>query len=65
VVGIGHAAAQQAAVRLRSLLQQEFRVAEILENEIGPAVGLHVGAGCVGAAIFQPSPEELTLITEP
>jgi DegV family protein with EDD domain len=65
LVGIGHAAAQQAAVRLRSLLQEQLRIAELLENEIGPAVGLHVGPGCVGAAILQPSEEELTLVTAP
>ncbi len=62
LAGIGHAAAPQSAIRLRSLLHQELRVAELLENEIGPAVGLHVGPGCVGVAVFQPTDEEFALL---
>ncbi len=62
LAGIGHTTAPQAAVRLRSLLYQQFKVVELLENEIGPAVGLHVGPGCLGVALLQPTDEELALI---
>jgi DegV family protein with EDD domain len=62
IVGIGHAAAAEWAVRLRSLLHDTFKIHELVENEIGPVVGTHVGPGCVGAAIFQPSDDELALI---
>ena len=62
IAGIGHAAAPEWAVRLRSLLHDSFKVAELLENEIGPVVGTHVGPGCVGAAVFQPTADELGLI---
>ncbi|MBZ5587933.1 MAG: DegV family EDD domain-containing protein [Acidobacteriia bacterium] len=59
---IGQAAAPQLAARLRDLVREGFEVADLLENEIGPAVGAHVGPGCVGAAIVQPTDEELALI---
>lgn len=62
MVGIGHAVAPVAAVRLRSLLQDSFTVSEVIENEIGPVVGAHVGRGCVGAAMFQPTEEEQPLV---
>jgi DegV family protein with EDD domain len=62
IAGIGHAAAPEWAVRLRSLLHDSFKIAELLENEIGPVVGTHVGPGCVGAAILQPSEDELALL---
>ncbi len=62
VVGIGHSSAPVLAVRLRSLLQEALKVSEILETEIGPVVGTHVGPGCVGAAVFQPTEEEGALI---
>jgi len=62
VLGIAHANAPVEAVRLRSLLQDNFRASEILETEIGPVVGAHVGPGCVGAAIFQPGEEEQRLV---
>jgi hypothetical protein len=32
-------------------------------TEIGPVVGTHAGPGTVGAAMFQPTPEELPLIS--
>jgi DegV family protein with EDD domain len=62
VLGIAHARAPVQAVRLRSLLQDTFKAAEILETEIGPVVGAHVGPGCVGAAIFQPGKDEQRLV---
>ena len=62
MVGIGHASAPVLAVRLRNLLQDGFTVSEVIESEIGPVVGTHVGPGCVGAAMFQPTEEEQPLV---
>jgi DegV family protein with EDD domain len=63
MVGIGHAGAPVLAVRLRSLLQDTFTISEMIENEIGPVVGTHVGPGCVGAAAFQPTEDEQALVS--
>ena len=65
IAGIGHAAAGEWAGRLRALLREAFEIAELIENEIGPVVGTHVGPGCVGATIFQPTEDELALLTAP
>ncbi len=62
VVAIGHSQAPIWADRLRDLLAQRFIVAELLVTEIGPVVGTHAGPGTVGAALFQPTAEELPLI---
>ncbi len=59
---VGHAAAPALSVRLRELIRERLRVAELFENEIGAAVASHVGPGCVGAALFQPTDEELALL---
>ncbi len=60
---IGHAVAPVWADRLRTLLQETFQVQEFFPGEIGPVVGTHVGPGCVGCVIFQPTEEELALIS--
>jgi len=62
MIGVAHAAAPIWADRLRTLLQQSFIVAEIFGSEIGPVVGAHVGPGCVGAVMFQPTDEEAPLV---
>ncbi len=62
VAGIGHAAAPIWSGRLRELLFQHFKISEFLLNEIGPVVGTHVGPGCVGVVMFQPTEEEAPLI---
>jgi DegV family protein with EDD domain len=62
LVSVGHAAAPIWADRLRTLLQQSFIVGELFACEIGPVVGAHVGPGCVGAVMFQPTDEELPLV---
>jgi DegV family protein with EDD domain len=62
VVAIGHSNAPLLAVRLRSLLQDSFKASEILETQIGPVVGAHVGPGSVGAAVLQPSEDEQALV---
>ncbi|HVT59154.1 MAG TPA: DegV family protein [Thermoanaerobaculia bacterium] len=60
--GIGHAKAPVWADRLRALLEQNFRISELLVTEIGPVVGTHAGPGTVGAALFQPADDEAPLI---
>ncbi len=59
---VAHSSAPKWAGRLRELLSQSFKVVEVLDGEIGPVVGTHVGPGCVGAFFFQPTPEELELL---
>ncbi len=60
---IAHSEAPVSAVRLRSLLQDSFRVAELIEGEIGPPVVSLLGRGCVGVALFQPTAEEERLLS--
>jgi len=62
LIGVAHAAAPIWADRLRTLLQQSFIVNELFASEIGPVVGAHVGPGCVGAVMLQPTDEESGLI---
>jgi len=62
MIGLAHASAPIWAERLRSLLQQNFIASETLASEIGPVVGAHVGPGCVGAVMFQPTDEESPLV---
>ncbi len=63
VIGtVAHASAPRWGARLRELLEKEFNVLELMESEIGPIVGTHVGPGCVGAYMFQPTEEEIELL---
>jgi DegV family protein with EDD domain len=62
VVSIAHAKAPVWADRLRALVQKSFDVAELIVAEMGPVVGTHAGPGTVGAALFQPTEEELPLV---
>jgi len=63
--GIAHAAAPIWADRLRKLVEERFEVVELLQVEMGPVVGTHVGPGTVGVCIFQPTAEELAQIAPP
>jgi DegV family protein with EDD domain len=63
VASIAHAKAPVWADRLRALLEQSFGVAELFMAEMGPVVGTHAGPGTVGAALFQPTTEELPLVS--
>lgn len=63
VASIAHAKAPVWADRLRGLLQQSFQTAELIVAEMGPVVGTHAGPGTVGACLFQPTDEELSLIS--
>jgi fatty acid-binding protein DegV len=62
IAGVAHAKAPVWADRLGSLLEQSFRLSELVMAEMGPVVGTHAGPGTVGAALFQPTPEELPLL---
>jgi DegV family protein with EDD domain len=62
VVSIAHAKAPVWADRLRGLLAQSFRLSELIVAEMGPVVGTHAGPGTVGAALFQPTDDELPLV---
>ena len=57
-----HAAAPAAADRLRKLLLERFRCAELVVGEMGPVVGTHTGPGAVGLAALQPKDDELRLL---
>ena len=59
---IAHAAAPDVAARMAALLRERLVVAELFESEIGVAVATHVGPGCVGAAVLQPTDEERELL---
>lgn len=58
VVAVAHAAAPTWADRLRGLLEARFTLAEFFQSDMGPVVGTHVGPGCVGCVVFQPTAEE-------
>lgn len=62
IAAIAHAKAPVWADRLRTLLDKSFRVSERIEAEMGPVVGTHAGPGTVGAALFQPTGDELPLV---
>jgi DegV family protein with EDD domain len=62
VVSVAHAKAPVWADRLRLLLQKSFDIAELIVAEMGPVVGTHAGPGTVGAALFQPTEDELPLV---
>lgn len=48
-VGVGHAAAPEIAGALRLRLESLDGIAEIIDYQVGPAVGAHLGAGTAGA----------------
>ena len=62
VVTVAHAKAPVWSDRLRGLIEKTFQVKEILIAEMGPVVVANAGPGTVGAALFQPTEEEMGLI---
>jgi DegV family protein with EDD domain len=62
VVTVAHAKAPVWGDRLRGLIEKSFQVSEILIAEMGPVVVANAGPGTVGAALFQPTEEELRWI---
>lgn len=63
LAGVAHAKAPVWADRLGELLCKRFAVRELLRTEIGPVVGTHAGPGTVGCVVFQPTDEELDLLS--
>jgi len=59
VVTVAHAKAPVWGDRLRGLLEKSFKVTEIVIAEMGPVVVANAGPGTVGAAVFQPTEEEM------
>jgi DegV family protein with EDD domain len=62
VVTVAHAKAPVWADRLRGLIEKNLTVQEVLTGEMGPVVVANAGPGTVGAAVFQPTEEEMALI---
>ena len=59
---IAHAQAPVWADRLRSLIEKDLKVEEMISTDIGPVVGTHAGPGCVGCVAFQPDEDEWPLV---
>jgi DegV family protein with EDD domain len=59
VVTVAHAKAPVWADRLRGLIEKSLTVQEVLTGEMGPVVVANAGPGTVGAAMFQPTEEEM------
>ncbi|HEX3557209.1 MAG TPA: DegV family protein [Thermoanaerobaculia bacterium] len=65
VVTVAHAKAPVWADRLRGLIEKSLTVEEVIIAEMGPVVVANAGPGTVGAAVFQPTEEEMELIAAP
>ena len=65
IAAITHARAARWADRIRQRLEQELDIAELIISETGAVVGTHVGPGAFSVVTFQPTPEELPLLTNP
>ncbi len=62
IVTVAHAKAPVWGDRLRGLIEKTFQVREILSGEMGPVVVANAGPGTVGAALFQPTAEEMEMV---
>lgn len=49
-IGVIHSSAPDEAARLASLMGDQFSSAEVIEADLTPVIGTHVGPGCVGLA---------------
>jgi DegV family protein with EDD domain len=47
IISVMHTAAEKEAQKLKLILQQTFRNAEIIMNQAGPVLGAHVGPGAL------------------
>lgn len=52
VIGISHGDCLEDALLLKSMLQERFKVKDIIINHVGPVVGSHVGVGMVSLCFF-------------
>jgi DegV family protein with EDD domain len=57
-----HASAPADVAALQELVTSSFRVVELQQRQMGPAVTCHTGPGTVGVGLFQPTEEELELL---
>ena len=64
LVALAHSSAPAEAAAMRPQLHDRFKVIELREEQIGPAVTCHTGPGTIAVSVFQPSPEELKLLRE-
>ncbi|HEX4966307.1 MAG TPA: DegV family protein [Thermoanaerobaculia bacterium] len=62
VAGVSHGNAPAWADRLERLLRDAFSISELIQAEVGPAVGTHAGPGVVAVSVFQPEGDEAGLI---
>lgn len=47
IISVMHTAAEKEALRLKLILQETFRNAEVIVNQAGPVLGTHVGPGAL------------------
>lgn len=52
VIGISHGDCLEDALLLKSMLEERFKVKDIIINHVGPVVGSHVGPGMVSLCFF-------------
>lgn len=45
IIGVMHTVAEEEAEKLRAIIQETFKNAEIILNQAGPVLGVHVGPG--------------------
>lgn len=62
IAGICHGNAPAWADRLERLVRDTFQVSELIQAEVGPAVGTHAGPGVIALIAFQPEGDEAGLI---
>ena len=65
MVAITHARAPRWADRIRTRVQKDLNLHELIVSETGPVVGTHVGPGAFSVVTFQPTDEELPLLSSP
>jgi DegV family protein with EDD domain len=62
IAGVSHGNAPAWADRLEKLVREAFPVSELIQAEVGPAVGTHAGPGVVSVSLFQPAADEAALV---
>jgi DegV family protein with EDD domain len=53
IISVMHTAAEDEALKLKTIIQETFRNAEVIINQAGPTLGIHVGPGAL-ALIMAP-----------
>jgi DegV family protein with EDD domain len=51
IISVMHTAAEEEALKLKNIIQDTFRNAEIIMNQAGPALGIHVGPGALALIV--------------